>query len=110
MRRENEIGELIANQTGRTIAPGENLVAKKIIIDGQELNATGCYFILFEDITFKRGWFLKELLEECTRPLRKRRAVKDEQPSRVVDSRCRHGRTFENSARCSSGGLHLRRH
>ncbi len=71
MRRENEIGELIANQTGRMIAPGENLDAAKIIVDGRELDAAGCYFILFEDATAsdKRGWFLKDLLEECARPI-----------------------------------------
>ena len=71
MRRENEIGELIANQTGRTIAPRENLAVKKIIVDGRELSAKDCYFILFEDVTAsdKRGWFLKDLLKECARPV-----------------------------------------
>lgn len=70
MHRENKIGQLIANQTGRAVSAWENLEVAKIIINGQDVDATGSYFIVLEEATGseERGWFLKDLLNECAKP------------------------------------------
>ena len=70
MRRENQIGQLIANQSGRTVTAWENLNAAKLIIDGQNFDASGSFFIVFEEVgtTKTHGWFLKDLLDECAKP------------------------------------------
>ena len=72
MNRENTIGQLIANQTGRTVSTWENLEVEKIIIDGRDFDAKGSHFIVLEEATGseKRGWFLEDLLCECAKPAR----------------------------------------
>ena len=71
MIRENTIGQLLANKTGRTISALENLNVEKIIVNGESYDATGSYFIVLEEVTGaeNRGWFLKDLLEECAKPV-----------------------------------------
>ena len=71
MIRENTIGQLLANRTGRTISALENLNVEKIIVHGKTFDAKGSYFIVLEEVTGdenNRGWFLKDLLEECAKP------------------------------------------
>ena len=70
MRRENQVGQLIANQSGRTVAAWENLDAAKIIIDGRDFDASKNFFIVFEEAggTKNHGLFLKDLLDECSKP------------------------------------------
>ena len=70
MRRENKIGQIIANKSGRTVTAWENLNASKLIIDGREFDASESFFIVFEEVggTETYGWFLKDLLDECAKP------------------------------------------
>lgn len=80
MVRENTIGQLLANKTGRTISALENLNVEKIIVNGKSFEAVGSYFIVLEEVTSdenNRGWFLKDLLEECAKP------VQDDAPLRT---------------------------
>lgn len=71
MLLENEIGQLIAKKNGRVIAAWENLNVEKIFFDGQTYDAKGDCFIAMEqaDGDNQRGWFLKDLLEECAKPV-----------------------------------------
>ena len=67
MERENEVGQLIANATGRTVAPWGKLNVKEIIIDGKTFD-TDNLFIVMERVTDddkRRGIFLTDLLAEC---------------------------------------------
>ena len=68
MLHENDIGQLISNSTGRMIAAWEILKAAKIILDGKTYDAQNGYFIVMEQATDK-GWFLRDLLEECSKPI-----------------------------------------
>lgn len=77
MLKENEIGQLIANRSGRTIAPWENLDAAEIIIDDKIFDATGSYFIVMEEATADKGQFLTTLLDECAKE------IKDGEPLRT---------------------------
>ena len=78
MRRESQIGQLIANETGRTLAAWEDLQVEKIISDGKIFGGADSYFIVMEQATDgeNRGWFLKDLLAECSEP------VQDDAPLR----------------------------
>lgn len=69
MRRENQIGQLIANQTGRTVAAWENINAVTFVLDGRAFDASKSFFIVFEEVggTKYSGWFLKDLLDECAK-------------------------------------------
>ena len=71
MRRENEIGQLIANKTGRTVAPWETLTAEQIVIEGKVFPATDSCFIVMEQAMDgeTRGLFLNDLLAECALPV-----------------------------------------
>ena len=71
MRRENEIGQLISRKTGRTIAAFENLNVVEIIINGKIFDAKDSCFVVMEQVTDgeNRGWFLKDLLAECKKPV-----------------------------------------
>ena len=65
---ENEIGQIIANKTGRAVASWGKLDADKMIIEGKVFDATESLFIVMEQITDEnkqRGCFLSDLLEEC---------------------------------------------
>lgn len=79
MNRENKIGQLIANQTGRMVAAWENLDVRKAIIDDKEFDAAGSYFIVLEEATGSenRGRFIQDLLDECAKP------VQDDAPFRT---------------------------
>ncbi len=68
IERENEIGQIISNRTGRTIAPWGKLNVAKIIIGEKIYNAAESLFIVMERATDDeklRGIFLKDLLDEC---------------------------------------------
>lgn len=68
MEHENEIGQLLANVTGRAVAPWGKLNVAKIIIDEQSFDAADSLFIVMERVTDdekKRGIFLTDLLSEC---------------------------------------------
>lgn len=73
MTRENEVGQLIATATGRVIAPGEDLNAAEIILDGKTYAAAESFFIVMEQVNKKNnnGWFLSGLLAECAKPASK---------------------------------------
>ena len=67
---ENEVGQIIANKTGRTVASWGKLDVSKIIIDEKIFDATESLFIVMEQVTDddkQRGWFLNDLLEECAK-------------------------------------------
>ena len=79
MALENEVGQAIANCTGRAIAPWETLHAQKLIVDGNTFDATGGAFVVMERAketigegegsrSSIRGWSFRELMEECERP------------------------------------------
>lgn len=70
MLRESQIGQLIANETGRTLAAWESLQVDEIISDGKTFDGAGSFFIVMEQATDgeNRGWFLKDLLSECSEP------------------------------------------
>lgn len=70
MIRESEIGQRLANDTGRTIATWEALNVDKIIYNGETFDGSESCFILMEqaDDGQKRGWFLKDLLTEVSKP------------------------------------------
>lgn len=70
MVRESEIGQLLANETGRTVAAWEALNVDKIISDGKTFDGADSCFIVMEQVDDgqKRGWFLKDLLAECAAP------------------------------------------
>lgn len=70
IERENKIGQLIANKTGRTVAPWGKLNVKEIILDRQSCDAADSLFIVMERINDDeklRGIFLGELLDECAK-------------------------------------------
>ena len=70
MLRENEIGQIIANKTGRTVSSWGKLNVSEIVIDGKNFAASESLFIVMEQTTDnkkQRGWFLKDLLEECAK-------------------------------------------
>lgn len=71
MRRENEVGQLIANKTGRTVAAREILTPATVCIEGKIFPADEAFFIVMEQATDgeNRGWFLKDLLDECALPV-----------------------------------------
>lgn len=70
MRRENEIGQRLANSTGRTISAWETLLASEIIFDNKIFDATDSCFVVMEQATDDnlRGQFLRDLLDECAKP------------------------------------------
>lgn len=71
MEHENETGQLLANLTGRTIAPWGKLNVSTIILDGKSFDAKDSLFIVMERITDdqkRRGIFLADLLKECAAP------------------------------------------
>ena len=76
MTRENEIAQRIANISGRRIiAPTEDLNAVKIILNGESYDAVGSFFLVMEQLTSNnsdaknsKGWFVKDLLKECSLP------------------------------------------
>ena len=70
MIREGEIGQRLANDTGRTIAAWEALNVDKIIIGGETFDGSASCFIVMEqaDDNQTRGWFLKDLLAEVSKP------------------------------------------
>lgn len=83
IEREDKIGQLIANKTGRTVASWGKLNVKEIILDGQSYNAADSLFIVMERINDDeklRGIFLVDLLDECAK-------------SPVADSPLRNGGT-----------------
>ena len=68
MEHENETGQLLANVTGRAVAPWGKLNVAQITIDGQSFDAAESLFIVMERVTDdekKRGIFLTDLLAEC---------------------------------------------
>lgn len=70
IEREDKIGQLIANKTGRTVASWGKLNVKEIILDGQSYNAANSLFIVMERINDDeklRGIFLVDLLDECAK-------------------------------------------
>lgn len=71
IEQENEIGQLVANQTGRTIAAWGKLNVAKIIIGKDSIDAADSLFILMERVTDdekRRGIFLQDLFDECKKP------------------------------------------
>lgn len=70
MEHENEAGQLIANATGRTVAPWGKLNVAQVIINGKTFD-TDNLFIVMERATDddkRRGIFLADLLDECAKP------------------------------------------
>ena len=70
MERENKIGQLIANRTGRTVAAWGKLNVDKVIIDEKIFDAAESLFIVMERVTDReksRGIFLTDLLDECSK-------------------------------------------
>lgn len=70
IERENKIGQLIANRTGRTVASWGKLNVKEIILNSQSFDAADSLFIVMERINDDeklRGIFLGELLDECAK-------------------------------------------
>lgn len=79
MLQENEVGQIITNKTGRIVAAWGNLEVESIVVDGKTYPASESLFIVMEQATDskrQRGWFLKDLLEECAN------APSDEYPLR----------------------------
>ena len=70
MIRESEIGQRLANESGRTVAAWEALNVDKIICGGETFDGAASCFIVMEqaDDGQNRGWFLKDLLAECSAP------------------------------------------
>ena len=65
---ENEIGQLIANRTGRTVSSWGKLQVSELLIDGKKYASADSLFIVMERVTDdekNRGIFLKDLLDEC---------------------------------------------
>lgn len=68
--RENEIGQAIANRTGRVIAAWETLDVREIIVGGTSFSPGDGAFLVMEQAEGalgQRGWFLRDLLDECAR-------------------------------------------
>ena len=75
MTRENEIAQRVAQCSRRIIAPMEDLNAVKIILNGESYEAGGSFFLVMEQLTSNdfddknsKGWFVKDLLQECSLP------------------------------------------
>ena len=70
MRRENETEQILSLKNGRIITAFENVNATEIIIEGKSFNASNICFVFMEQATDgkNRGWFLNDLLEECSKP------------------------------------------
>lgn len=88
MERESQIGQMLSRDTGRIIGAWKTLNAAEIIIAGKSFDATESCFILMEQATGdnnQRGWFLIDLLEECSKPAHVRTPLRNGgQPSPYV--------------------------
>lgn len=88
---ENEIGQIISTKTGRAVASWEKLEVSKIIIDEKTFDASESLFIVMEQVTDEnkqRGWFLKDLLNECAEEPAKNAPLRNGgEPSPYVSTR-----------------------
>ena len=66
MAREDALGQRLARGSGRALAAWETLRPCRLIVEGRGLEAPEGAFIVMEGPG--RGWFLRDLLDECARP------------------------------------------
>lgn len=66
MAREDALGQRLARSSGRALAAWETLRPCRLIVEGRSLEAPEGAFIVMEGPG--RGWFLRDLLDECARP------------------------------------------
>ncbi|MDO4337280.1 MAG: FHA domain-containing protein [Eubacteriales bacterium] len=66
MLEECEIGQMIADKSGRVIAPWEKTRISRLVFCGTVSNAEQGIYIAMEQVS-QKGCFLQEILEECSK-------------------------------------------
>lgn len=67
MRRESIVGQILSQTTGRTIGAWETLRSPEIVSGDKIFDAKDACFVVMEQTV--GGWFLKDLLNECAKPV-----------------------------------------